>query len=59
MDFVNEVCDRIALMRNGKIVDIGKPTNVLSQLTEEERIKANSVETFELTEQNKASSGLV
>ncbi len=40
MDFVNEICDRVALMRGGKIVDIGKPQNVLSQLTEEERIKA-------------------
>jgi methyl coenzyme M reductase system subunit A2 len=40
MDFVNEICDRVALMRNGKIVDIGKPKNVLSQLTEEEKIKA-------------------
>ncbi len=40
MDFVNEICDRVALMRDGKIVDIGKPKNVLSQLTEEERIKA-------------------
>jgi methyl coenzyme M reductase system, component A2 len=40
MDFVNEICDRVALMRGGKIVDIGKPKNVLSQLTEEERIEA-------------------
>jgi methyl coenzyme M reductase system, component A2 len=40
MDFVNEICDRVALMRNGKIIDIGKPKNVLSQLTEEERIEA-------------------
>jgi methyl coenzyme M reductase system subunit A2 len=40
MDLVNEICDRVALMRDGKIVDIGKPKNVLSQLTEEERLKA-------------------
>ena len=40
MDFVNEICDRVALMRGGKIIDIGKPKNVLSQLTEEEKIKA-------------------
>lgn len=40
MDFVNEICDRVALMRDGKIVDIGQPKNVLSQLTEEEKIKA-------------------
>src|SRR5208283_3667715 len=32
MDFVNEICDRVALMRNGKIVDIGNPKKVLSQL---------------------------
>jgi methyl coenzyme M reductase system subunit A2 len=40
IDFVNEICDRVALMRNGKIVDIGSPKNILSQLTEEERIEA-------------------
>jgi methyl coenzyme M reductase system subunit A2 len=40
MDFINEICDRVALMREGKIVDIGKPKNVLSHLTEEEWIKA-------------------
>jgi methyl coenzyme M reductase system, component A2 len=57
MDFVNEICDRVALMRDGKIVDIGKPKNVLSQLTEEERIEANSVKTHALEEQNKAISG--
>ncbi len=59
MDFVNEICDRVALMRDGKIVDIGKPKNVLSQLTEEERIEADSVRTYALEEQNKASSGLL
>ncbi len=57
MDFVNEICDRIALMRDGKIVDIGKPKNVLSQLTEEERIEADSVKTHTPEEQNKAISG--
>jgi methyl coenzyme M reductase system, component A2 len=57
MDFVNEICDRVALMRDGKIVDIGKPENVLSKLTVEERIEANSVETHVLEEQNKAISG--
>ena len=40
MDFINEICDRVALMRNGKIVEIGKPKEVLSQLTEEEKIQA-------------------
>lgn len=57
MDFVNEICDRVALMRGGKIVDIGKPMNVLSQLTEEERTKADTVKTQELGVQNKAASG--
>jgi methyl coenzyme M reductase system subunit A2 len=42
MDFVNEICDRVALMRDGKIVDVDEPKNVLFQLTEEERIKADS-----------------
>jgi methyl coenzyme M reductase system subunit A2 len=40
MDFVNEICDRVALMRAGKIAAIGKPESVLSQLTEEERLEA-------------------
>jgi methyl coenzyme M reductase system, component A2 len=40
MDFVHEICDRVALMRDGKIVDIGIPENVLSQLTEAEKLKA-------------------
>ena len=40
MDFINEICDRVALMRNGKIVEIGKPKEVLSQLTDEEKIQA-------------------
>ncbi|NPE29793.1 methyl coenzyme M reductase system, component A2 [Methanococcoides sp. SA1] len=38
MDFLHEVCDRVALMRDAKIVSIGKPGEVLSQLTEEERL---------------------
>jgi methyl coenzyme M reductase system, component A2 len=57
MDFVTEICDRVALMRDGKIVDIGKPENVLSQLTEEERIEADSVNIHASEEQNKAISG--
>jgi methyl coenzyme M reductase system, component A2 len=57
MDFVNEICDRVVLMRDGKIVDIGKPENVLSQFTEEERIEADSVKTHAPGEQNKAISG--
>ena len=37
MDFVRDICDRIALMRGGKIVQIGKTAEVLAALTEEER----------------------
>ncbi len=40
LDFVTEICDRVALMRNGKIVDIGEPKKILAQLTEEEKIQA-------------------
>ena len=37
MDFVREICDRAALMRNGKIVKIGPTNEVLEYLTQEER----------------------
>ena len=37
MDFVLNVCDRAALMRNGKIVKIGTPEEIIKILTEEER----------------------
>jgi methyl coenzyme M reductase system subunit A2 len=37
MEFVREICDRIALMRGGKIVEIGKTADVLAHLTEDER----------------------
>ena len=40
MDFVAEVCDRAALMRLGKIVDIGETSEVLSHLTRDEREEA-------------------
>jgi len=40
MDFVSQVCDRIALMRLGKIVDIGDTDTVLSKLSEKEREEA-------------------
>ncbi|WP_333786571.1 methyl coenzyme M reductase system, component A2 [Methanomethylovorans sp.] len=42
MDFLEEICDRVALMRNGEIVDIGEPRKVIAQLTETERIEANA-----------------
>jgi methyl coenzyme M reductase system subunit A2 len=37
MDFVRDICDRIALMRGGKIIEIGKTSAVLAHLTEDER----------------------
>lgn len=40
MDFVSEVCDRAALMRLGKIVDIGETDAVLSKLSSKEREEA-------------------
>lgn len=40
MDFVAEVCDRAALMRLGKIVDIGESDAVLSKLSSKEREEA-------------------
>jgi len=40
MDFVAEVCDRAALMRLGKIVDVGETSEVLSRLTRDERDEA-------------------
>jgi len=40
MDFVAEICDRAALMRLGKIVDIGETGDVLSKLSSKEREEA-------------------
>jgi methyl coenzyme M reductase system, component A2 len=37
MDFVKDICDRLALMRGGKIVKIGPTAEILASLTEEER----------------------
>jgi methyl coenzyme M reductase system subunit A2 len=37
MEFVRDICDRLALMRGGKIVQIGKTAEVLDSLTDEER----------------------
>jgi methyl coenzyme M reductase system subunit A2 len=33
MDFVRDVCDRVALMRGGKIIEIGKTADVLASMT--------------------------
>ncbi len=37
MEFVRMVCDRVMLMRAGKIVDIGTVDSVLAKVTEQER----------------------
>jgi len=37
MDFVRDICDRLALMRGGKILTIGPTEQVLAQVTDEEK----------------------
>jgi methyl coenzyme M reductase system subunit A2 len=37
MDFVEDVCDRAALMRNGKIIEVGDVNTVITQLDKGER----------------------
>ncbi|MDD1670222.1 MAG: methyl coenzyme M reductase system, component A2 [Methanomicrobiales archaeon] len=37
MDFVKDICDRMALMRGGRIVQMGPTAEVFGSLTEEER----------------------
>ena len=37
MDFVLDVCDRAALMRGGKLLDIGTPEDIVNQLTPDEK----------------------
>ena len=37
MDFVRDICDRLALMRGGKIIDIGPAKSILAQVTEDDR----------------------
>lgn len=37
MDFVRDICDRVAIMRRGKIVEIGPTEEVLDLLTEDEQ----------------------
>jgi len=36
MDFVHDICDRLAIMRGGKIVGIGPTAQVLAQVAEDE-----------------------
>jgi len=37
MDFVRDICDRLAFMRGGKIIQIGPTAEVLRQVTEDEK----------------------
>jgi methyl coenzyme M reductase system subunit A2 len=37
MDFVKDICDRVALMRGGKIIDIGPTKAILAQVTDDDR----------------------
>jgi methyl coenzyme M reductase system subunit A2 len=37
MEFVKDICDRLALMRGGKIIQIGSTEDVLASLTDDER----------------------
>ena len=37
MDFVRDICDRLALMRGGKIIDIGPAKEILAKVTDDER----------------------
>ena len=38
MDFVRDTCDRVALMRGGKIIQIGRTVDVLAGIHEDERL---------------------
>ncbi|NBK26170.1 MAG: methyl coenzyme M reductase system, component A2, partial [Spirochaetia bacterium] len=37
MDFVQNCCDRVALMRGGKVIAIGKPEDILTHLTDSDK----------------------
>ena len=39
MDFVLECCDTAALMRDGKLLDYGKPEDIVDKLTSQEKTK--------------------
>ncbi|WML67046.1 MAG: Vitamin B12 import ATP-binding protein BtuD [Methanoregula sp. SKADARSKE-2] len=44
MDFVRDVCDRVALMRGGKMIDIGPTAAVLAEVTDDERERTDFAE---------------
>ncbi len=37
MDFVRDICDRVALMRGGKIIDIGPTKAILAQVSDDDK----------------------
>jgi methyl coenzyme M reductase system subunit A2 len=37
MDFVRDICDRLALMRGGKVIGIGPAREILAQVTDDDR----------------------
>ncbi|MDD3398655.1 MAG: methyl coenzyme M reductase system, component A2 [Candidatus Methanomethylophilaceae archaeon] len=37
MDFVQNCCDRVALMRGGKVIAIGKPEDIITHLTDSDK----------------------
>lgn len=39
MDFLEDVCDRVALMRDGKIIEVGDPQSIIEKLTDVEKIE--------------------
>jgi methyl coenzyme M reductase system subunit A2 len=41
MDFVRDICDRLALMRGGRIIRIGPTAEILEELSDEERRSAS------------------
>jgi methyl coenzyme M reductase system subunit A2 len=45
IDFVRDICDRVALMRGGKIIQMGPTEEVLAHLTDDERKVMGGAET--------------
>jgi methyl coenzyme M reductase system subunit A2 len=42
MDFVRDICDRLALMRGGKILQIGRTAEILAQGSMRKRVKTEN-----------------
>ncbi len=50
MDFVTDCCDRVALMKGGKLIALGDPKEVVANLTEADLIGEPSVEPCEVNQ---------